>query len=111
MSDQDYMAFLNKANEDPAAGVVATGANAGGGAQTKNHVFRATEDGVEVPAAIVRLCGRHAGGGGDGGVYYTSDADEPFEAVALGWDEAGRGLPDEGGFFLSFFLSLPPTLI
>lgn len=97
-SDQDYMTFLNKANEDPAAGVAA-GAGADDAAQ-KHHTFRATEDGVEVPEPIARLCGHR--GGGDG-VYYVSDADEPFKAVALAWDEAGKGLPDEGGFALSFY--------
>jgi hypothetical protein len=86
------MAFLNKANEDPAAGVAS-----GNSAPQKHPAFRATEDGVEVPEAIKKLVGHH----GDG-AYYTSDADEPFKAVALAWDEAGRGLPDEGG--LSSFL-------
>jgi hypothetical protein len=96
MSDQDYMAFLNKANEDPAAGVAS-----GNSAPQKHPAFRATEDGVEVPEAIKKLVGRH---GGDG-VCYTSDADEPFEAVALAWDEAGRGLPDEGRLSICFSFS------
>jgi len=112
MSDQDYMAFLNKANEDPSKG--ATSSTAITGAATNNQgprkKFRATQEGVEVPGPIAKVCGK-----GDVS-FYASDADEPFEAVALRWDEGGKGLPDEGevlsfgfGFrlciILSFFLS------
>ncbi|KAK4101046.1 hypothetical protein N658DRAFT_516234 [Parathielavia hyrcaniae] len=90
-ADRDYMAFLDKANEDPAKGVAATNKEKEEGGRS----FRTTEGGVEVPRVLTRVCG---GGGGGSGVFYVSDADEPFEAVALGWDEGGRGLPDEEEF-------------
>ncbi len=94
-SDQDYAAFLDKANEDPAKGVAASGAG-----RKKRVEFRTTEEGVVVPAVLIRVCSR--------GAFYVSDADEPFKPVALGWDEGGKGLPDEGEFFFffSFFFFL-----
>ncbi|KAL2185239.1 hypothetical protein L209DRAFT_712473 [Thermothelomyces heterothallicus CBS 203.75] len=95
MSDQDYMAFLDKANEDPSKGVTSAAAAAAGGAATNQGAkteFRATQEGVEVPAPIARVCGK-----GDVS-FYASDADEPFEDVALRWDEGGKGLPDEEEF-------------
>lgn len=92
-SDQDYAAFLDKANEDPAKGVAASGAG-----RKKRVEFRTTEEGVVVPAVLIRVCSR--------GAFYVSDADEPFKPVALGWDEGGKGLPDEGEFFFFFFFLL-----
>ncbi|KAK4150187.1 hypothetical protein C8A00DRAFT_37223 [Chaetomidium leptoderma] len=88
-SDQDYMAFLDKANEDPSKG--SASASAAAGDKKKKNAFRTTQPGVEVPAPLLRVCG-------SGEAFYVSDADEPFEAVALAWDEAGRGLPDEEEF-------------
>jgi hypothetical protein len=101
-SDQDYMAFLDKANEDPSKGTAAKSQGQGQGqGANKTKKFKTTEEGVKVPVAIARVCG---GKGGDG-AFYVSDADEPFEAVALAWDEGGRGLPDEGrSSFLFFFI-------
>lgn len=99
------MAFLNKANEDPAKGTASTTAAAKNKEGKKK--FRTRQEGVEVPAPLTRVCER------DGGAFYVSDADEPFEAVALGWDEGGKGLPDEGTLFFlviafgSANLSLP----
>lgn len=104
MSDQDYMAFLEKANEDPSKGVASVAAT-NEGAKKK---FRTTQEGVEVPAPIAKVCGK-----GDVS-FYTSDADEPFEAVALLWDEGGKGLPDEGKIFFIFFSPLdimPPHIV
>ncbi|KAK3683739.1 hypothetical protein B0T22DRAFT_443749 [Podospora appendiculata] len=83
-SDDDYMSFLNKANQDPQAGYPQA-AQTGAG----ERAFRATEKGVAVPEPLVRVT-RDA--------FYVSDADEPFEAVALSWDEGGKGLPDEVEF-------------
>lgn len=82
-SDEDYMAFLNKANEDPQAGYAKpadTGAGKG---------FKAQDTGVDVPKPIATALEK-------GDKVYVSDADEPFVAVALSWDEGGKGLPDEG---------------
>ncbi|KAK4234309.1 hypothetical protein C8A03DRAFT_37927 [Achaetomium macrosporum] len=84
-SDEDYMAFLNKANEDPSKGL-ARGSTA---PQASAKSFRATQEGVEVPVPLVKVCENRD---------YVSDADMPFEAVALGWDEGGKGLPDEEEF-------------
>lgn len=84
-SDEDYMAFLNKANEDPNEGQAkpaSSGASKG---------LKAQDSGVQVPKAIADVIK-----GGD--KFYVSDADEPFEGVALKWDEAGKGLPDEVEF-------------
>ncbi|KAL2160377.1 hypothetical protein VTH06DRAFT_1550 [Thermothelomyces fergusii] len=94
MSDQDYMAFLEKANEDPSSKRAASDAAPGGVAtnQGAKKPFRATQEGVEVPEPIAKVCGKADVS------FYVSDADEPFEAVALRWDEGGKGLPDEEEF-------------
>ncbi|GAB1313146.1 hypothetical protein MFIFM68171_03356 [Madurella fahalii] len=89
-SDEDYMAFLNKANQDPSEGVPLS-TTAKGQEQQGRMALRATQPGVEVPATLARLVAK-------GDAFYVSDADEPFEAVALGWDETGKGLPDEEEF-------------
>lgn len=78
-SDEDYMAFLNKANQDT------------GGATTQSSskvALKAKDEGSEVPKEIAKVC-RDA--------VYTSDADEPFEEVSLKWDGKNR-LPTESEF-------------
>lgn len=82
-SDEDYMAFLDKANRDPNEGYAKP--QSSGGAQQ----FKATDDGAQIPAAIQEAT-RDA--------FYVSDADEPFVPVCLAWDETGKGLPDEEEF-------------
>lgn len=78
-NDDDYMSFLNKANQD-------TGAGAGAGASTQEKTaFKAKDHGVEVPKAIAEVCKK---------AVYTSDADEPFEEVSLKW-QGSNGLPSE----------------
>lgn len=84
-SDEDYMAFLNKANEDPSAGT----SNAA--SSSKKVELKTTDDGVDVPGVLVRATKD---------AWYVSDADEPFVVVALKHD---GGLPDEGMSFLSLF--------
>ncbi len=92
-SDEDYVAFLDKANKDPSEGYAKPQtAAAAAGSEGGNKQFRATEEGVKIPKPLRAVTRK-----GDE-VFYTSDADEPFEAVALKWDEAGKGLPDEGEF-------------
>jgi hypothetical protein len=92
-ADQDYLAFLNKANEElPAKVPQAPTATATG----NKKPFRTRQEGVEVPAPLLAVVDKPD-------AFYVSDADEPFEVVALAWDEAGRGLPDEGSFY--FFSS------
>ncbi|OHE99170.1 ribosomal protein L3 [Colletotrichum orchidophilum] len=83
MSDADYAAFLDKANQDPNEGYAAT-------ASSKSKEFKAQDKGAEVPKAIQAVLKEDK--------VYISDADEPFVGVALQWDEAGKGLPDEVEF-------------
>ncbi|KAH7154945.1 hypothetical protein B0J13DRAFT_521114 [Dactylonectria estremocensis] len=78
-SDDDYMAFLNKANQDT------------GGATTQSSskaAFKTKDADSEVPKEISKAC-RDA--------VYVSDADEPFEEVSLKWDGKNR-LPTESEF-------------
>ncbi len=93
-TDDEYMAFLDKANRDPSEGyaqaATTTGGGSGGGAELK-----ATDAGVEVPPALAAAAR---------GVVYVSDADEEFVPVALRF--AGETLPDEGGFPPPFFFLL-----
>lgn len=93
-SDDDYMAFLNKANQDPGDGY----AKAANSTQQKGE-FKATDTGAQVPAVLTEAV-RNA--------FYVSDADEPFVPVCLSWDEAGKGLPDEGEFDSPLFTSKLP---
>ncbi|KAF5026108.1 hypothetical protein F66182_1796 [Fusarium sp. NRRL 66182] len=74
-NDDDYMAFLNKANQDT-----------GVGASTQEKTtFKAKDQGSEVPKSIINVCKK---------AVYTSDADEPFEEVSLQW-EGNNGLPSD----------------
>jgi hypothetical protein len=77
-TDEDYMSFLNKANQDVSGGKQAT-------TQGSKFQFKAKDAGSEVPKAIREACKD---------AVYVSDADEPFEEVSLRW--SGDGLPDEG---------------
>lgn len=94
-SDDDYMNFLNKANEDPSAG--------SGSAQTTSKdqgkkELKATDKGVEVPQPLVTATKD---------AFYVSDADEPFVPVSLVW-EKGEGLPNEGRWFFASLLRHTP---
>lgn len=71
-SDEDYAAFLDKANQD-------TGTTAS--AQSKSFKTKAVD--TEVPHVLQQV-----------EEYYISDADEPFEPVSLKWD--GDAIPSEG---------------
>ncbi|KAK5660991.1 hypothetical protein OQA88_12368 [Cercophora sp. LCS_1] len=81
-SDEDYMAFLNKANQDPSEGYTKTKATAAGGP------FKTTDAGEEIPKCLTKVA--------KGDTFYVSDADEPFVGVALRF--GGGGLPDEEEF-------------
>ncbi|KAI2471731.1 hypothetical protein F4781DRAFT_420412 [Annulohypoxylon bovei var. microspora] len=81
-SDGDYMAFLDKANEDPSKGYAKP-------RSSSKQDFKATDDGARIPAAIQEATKDS---------FYVSDADEPFVPVYLAWDESGKGLPDEEEF-------------
>ncbi|KAK5997034.1 hypothetical protein PT974_02384 [Cladobotryum mycophilum] len=83
-SDEDYMAFLNKANQDTDDARVAA-------ATTQSFYppqFKTTDAGSEVPKVIRDAIGD---------AVYVSDADEPFHGVSLKWSGEG-GLPDEEEF-------------
>ncbi|KAK3315111.1 hypothetical protein B0H66DRAFT_606020 [Apodospora peruviana] len=88
-SDEDYMSFLDKANKDPSEGYAKPST-----AQQQEKGFRATQAGVEIPKPLVDVTK-------SGEAFYISDADEPFEAVALklgAGGSGGDGLPDEEAF-------------
>lgn len=91
-TDEDYMSFLDKANQDPNEGV----ARAQGSGKVE---FKTTDEGVKVPGVIEKVLGK-------GDAFYVSDADEPFVGVAL--KLSGKGLPDEGmfGYVFPCFCSL-----
>jgi hypothetical protein len=74
-NDDDYMAFLNKANQDTGAGAATQG----------KTTFKTKDQGAQVPKPISDVCKN---------AVYTSDADEPFEEVSLKW-EGKNGLPSE----------------
>jgi len=80
-TDEDYMAFLDKANEDPSAGTSKASA------KSKKHEFKTTDDDVDVPSVLVKATKD---------AWYVSDADEPFVVVAL---KLGKGgMPNEDTF-------------
>lgn len=83
-SDEDYMAFLDKANRDPNEGTAKT--------QGKGKVeLKALDQGVTIPAALKKATSD---------AFYVSDADEPFVPVCLKFE--GKKLPDEGQLLLRF---------
>lgn len=65
-SDADYASFLDKANQD-------TGAAEAKSASTKSYGTKSVN--TSVPKVLQQI-----------EEYYTSDADEPFEPVALKYD-------------------------
>jgi hypothetical protein len=86
-TDEEYMNFLNKANQDPSEGYAKP-------ALQSKQEFKTLDAGTSVPAAIEKLLEKD--------LVYTSDADEPFIPVVLNWDEGGNGLPDEGLLLFPF---------
>lgn len=86
-SDNDYMDFLNKANEDPNQGSVSAQAQQSKGKKE----LKAADHGAEIPQPLVAATQD---------AFYMSDADEPFVPVSLAW-EKGEGLPNEGMFRVS----------
>ncbi len=91
-SDEDYAAFLEKANRDPNEGMgeVQQSGSSGGKVELK-----AVDEGLEVPKVLEKVAGE---------AFYVSDADEPFVVVCL--EFKAKSLPDEGTF-LVFFLRGP----
>jgi hypothetical protein len=82
-SDEDYSAFLDKANADPNEGVSKT--------QSSGKVdLKTVDQGVDIPASLKKVTKD---------AFYVSDADEPFEPVGLKLKR--KTLPDEGLHSLS----------
>ena len=79
-SDEDYAAFLDKANQDPSATVGKTQ-----GAGKGKVELKAVDKGASVPQ-VLKKATKDA--------FYVSDADEPFVPVCLKF--SGKSLPDEG---------------
>lgn len=84
-NDDDYMAFLNKANEDPSKGYEKSATTQ----SSSKAEFKTTDSGAKVPAVLSEATQD---------AFYISDADEPFVPVYLTWNETGKGLPDEGQY-------------
>lgn len=79
-SDEDYEAFLDRANKDPNEGQAKT--------QSSGKVeLKAVDHGAPVPAVLKKATND---------AFYVSDADEPFVPVCLKFD--GKRLPDEATF-------------
>ncbi|KAK3485102.1 hypothetical protein B0T13DRAFT_222336 [Neurospora crassa] len=90
-SDDSYMAFLNKANEDPSLGYPRDRPDPAT-QKVGSNTFKTRDEGVPLPSPIAKLLEK-------GDKFYVSDADEPFEGVALKFGE--EMLPDEGKKFAS----------
>lgn len=88
-ADDEYMDFLNKANEDPSAGSAKTQTLQG------KKELKAADAGVNIPQVLVTATKD---------AFYVSDSDEPFMPVSLAW-EKGEGLPNEGKSCRVFALS------
>jgi len=84
-TDEEYMDFLNKANEDPNP---PSEMEAGSG-KVKLRCLDGGEE--EVPVGLRSLLK-----GGKDEVFLESEADEVFEGVSL--EFGGKNLPDEGAF-------------
>jgi len=79
-SDEDYASFLDKANEDPSAGIAKTSSSG-------KVELKAVDEGAGVPAVLKKVTKD---------AFYVSDADEPFVPVCL--KHSGKTLPDEVTF-------------
>ncbi|KAK4181130.1 hypothetical protein QBC36DRAFT_129405 [Triangularia setosa] len=88
MSDEDYLAFLNKANAPPTSS--SSGAQASSSSSDKQH-FKTTDPGVPVPEVLKKAV--------KGRVFAaaSSETESPFEVVALRL-KSGSRLPDEEEF-------------
>lgn len=85
-SDEDYAAFLDKANQDPADG---GGVKSSSKKDAGKLEFKTLDAGAEVPEKIKTKTSSEEW-------IYISDADEPFVPVSLKFD--GGKLPDESEF-------------
>lgn len=72
--DQSYMSFLEKANQ-PLTGY----SNASTADSPDKKKLKTMDEGAKVPEVIMKVVKKED-------VVYVSDADEPFEGVALKWE-------------------------
>jgi hypothetical protein len=72
MSDEDYEAFLNKANQDVS-----------GSKSQSTTASKVQAVNTEIPSSLTKV-----------DAFYTSDADEPFEPISLKY--SGKSLPSTG---------------
>ncbi|KAK4198511.1 hypothetical protein QBC40DRAFT_350176 [Triangularia verruculosa] len=86
MSDEDYLAFLNKANAPPTSSSTAQARST-----SDKQNFKTTDAGVAVPEVLKKAV--------EGKVFTaaSSETESPFEVVALRL-KSGEGLPDEEEF-------------
>lgn len=92
-SDEDYMAFLNKANNDLSEGQAR--ARAERQEVAKTATLKTVDDWSDVPKVIEEACKSEV---------YVSEADEPFEVVSLKW-HGKDGLPNECAWTSPVFVS------
>jgi hypothetical protein len=97
-SDEDYAAFLEKANADPSAGVTKTAASGSGG----KIQLKTVDHGLDVPRELKVATEKEEW-------IYISDADEPFVAVSLRLE--GSRLPDEGSCKVEILCTVKAMLI
>jgi hypothetical protein len=84
-SDDAYMSFLDKANED------VSGGKSQQGASVKTQTVHSS---LSVPKALKSVDAN-----------YVSETDEPFEPVALKWDGAAKGAWPSAGMYCAFLSS------
>lgn len=105
--DQSYMSFLEKANQ-PLTGY----SNASTADSPDKKKLKTMDTGAKVPEVIIKVVEKED-------VVYVSDADEPFEGVALKWEHVDmptggkccrlysrRGLEDEVNTVIESFAGL-----
>lgn len=77
-SDDAYLSFLNKANQDLDAGRAQAASTTTPAGQARTETLSM---GVLIPAPLQSL-----------DAWYTSETDEPFEPVVLRWEDASKGI-------------------
>ncbi|KAL1954854.1 hypothetical protein VTO42DRAFT_496 [Malbranchea cinnamomea] len=98
-SDDAYLAFLEKANQQASAAETTSSSSA---AASGFCVTRTVDESQAVPRALADI---------DGEVYFVSETDEAFEPVVLGWEGAreGRWPSDDEFKSLIFPTPAPPN--
>lgn len=87
-SDEDYAAFLDKANQDPNEGIAKSTGKKG------KVEFTTVSSGLKVPEVLTTATKD---------AFYMSDSDEEFVPVCLKMANGKKGLPDEGELIIKIF--------